>query len=195
MVESFIEQVAGVGALTIYENCFLGVQEGRPKRKTAKLSGMWSLPMETVEDGETHSDALIRLWQEEITPGAEAGKIELKNELCIVQLTPGVWLHSYIFESTSCFPAALGSSRGEILGARWISISEVLNDPIGSLRFRPGVYETVLSYSQYRSKKDDWSALIFPQTRVQVPSQVYDLIESGVSQNEALLHLGLVPPS
>lgn len=195
MSEFQIEKTAGVGAFMVCGNEFLGIQEGRPKRKTGKLRGMWSLPMETVKDGEAHSDALIRLWQEEITPGPENNHIKLEDKLCVVQFTPGVWLHSYVFESTSCFPAALGSSAGEILGVRWISLSEVLNDPIGSLRFRPGVYETVLSYSEYQSKMGDWSALRFPQTRVQVPSKVYDLIESGISQNEVLLHFGLTPPS
>lgn len=83
---------------------FLTLYETEFKRKTNKLPGMRAPIIETVEEGETHSEALMRAIYEELTharyPNLLPGNQEEldRYKLCEVQLSPNAWLVAYLVD-------------------------------------------------------------------------------------------------
>lgn len=190
MVIESVERVTGVGALVVSPNDqFLCITELRPKRLTGKLAGMKSLPMETVEGGESHQEALIRLFQEEVKIGVD-NSLDKPLKLCTGQLTPGVWLHAYLFDVNSELVIQSGSELNEIGEVSWMSIEDVLKSEVGNLRFRPGVREVLLSFREYRKNPANFQPKAYHTMIDRVPEEIFDLIDSGLSQREALSRLG-----
>ncbi|MBU3957418.1 NUDIX hydrolase [Patescibacteria group bacterium] len=189
--------LTGVGALIIspessYES-FATITEGHTKRSTNKLRGMQSLPMETAEWGETYEQTLERLFEEEIR--FLPLSLLLKTKLCTCELAPGVLVHLYLYEIPSHNSIFLGSHNQEVSNLEWVSFVDILNEPTGSLRFRPGAYECVVSCLDYLKDPENFQppVISFHQLRHQIPHVVFNLIEAGFSEREVLFQLGLAP--
>lgn len=71
----------------------LVLQETKAKPHIGKHAGMYSIPMETIRDGETHESALHRLFREELTgmPVATAS-----HRIGAYLVVPGVWATLYL---------------------------------------------------------------------------------------------------
>src|SRR3989304_9003351 len=150
MPTELVEVKAGVGALIVVpedlNRGFLTVQELTSKRATSKLAGMKTLPMETVEPGETHEMALRRMLFESAgtgeSGGEEVGLSFVKDEdhltklkLARCELSPGVVLHAYLIETTPDVAIRSGSWTHEVREAEWTSLEDILLQPTGTLRF------------------------------------------------------------
>lgn len=191
------ERTTGVGALIVVADThrpdFLTIEETRTKRSSGKLKGMRSLPMETVEDGETHQQALARLLQEEVRLNTVclAGEL-IRLKLGRYELTPGVVLHAYVIEAPRDSGISVGSGV-DVQRPEWTSIEEVLATSRGSLRFRPGVKEIITTYLDYLQDKESFQQVIYSSDELAntVPNDVYDLIDQGTNETEALSQLGL----
>ncbi len=192
------EQVAGVGAFivvpSIPELGFLTIEEQSSKRLTNKLKGMRSLPMETIEIGENHQQALERLFREEVRIPVISHPDNLTRlKLSTCELTEGVILHAYLIElAPTLHPfGEIGSHKDEVGNVDWTNTMDVLMAK-GSLRFRPGVFEVVSSYIGYRARPETFTPFVYTRLRDQVPMGIFDLMEQGISQTEALSRFGLV---
>lgn len=204
-----IEVVAGVCPLIIHPintNLYLGIQEKTWKRETNKLAGMWSPAFETVEPGESHLEALKRCiggksgqpLGEEI--GLKRGVLTLAKDvdtalLCKVQLSPGVWLYVYPVVASKDLVVGRGSKGNEVESPAWMSADLILESLFKpkQFSFRPGVLEIVKSFKDWRSNIFTYQPRIFESPVNSVPYRVFDLLESGISQSEALSRLGLGP--
>lgn len=178
-------EIAGVGAFIVNkanpDQGFITVQESITKRKTNKLAGMRSYPMETIEPGENHDQALQRLFQEEIfiEPTIYSPKIKLGQ----FTLLPGVSLHTYLFEIGSDITIAVGSAAKEVKDPRWTTFQEVLEAPFGT--FRAGVYETVVGYLAYLRDPVNFQIGTYARLRDWIPDEIFDFMETGFTKAEA----------
>lgn len=171
-----VETLAGVGALIITpDGYFLSIEEGRTSRRTGKIKGVRSLPMETIEAGETHQQALERLLKEELS--AE----ELNNhtdliKLCRVQLTPGVWLHAYLIPVNLRFQAQAGTHK-DASNPKWVHINELLGSNPKDRLFRPGTREVIESYLKFGANNNFQPDVHF-RCKDEIPQEVFDALEA-----------------
>ena len=150
-LEKVIER-EGVGALIVRNNSFLTVEEQRYNRRTQKIPGMRSIIYETVDPGESVEQALRRSLGEEVNLNDFISSFSLTDvKLCEVQITPGIWLSAYLIQIDVPDDFVIkGSSEAEdVANPAWDLIYDLLNEPIGSLRFRPGNREILQSYMRY----------------------------------------------
>lgn len=179
-------EIIGVGAFIVNPDIpskgFIALQELITKRSTNKLAGMFSYPVETIEPGEDHNQALLRLFKEEIhiQPPLILPKIKLGQFL----LLPGVSLHTYLFEVKSDVTIAVGSTPQEVKNPRWMTFQEVLAAPLG--RFRAGVYETVTEYLTYLQDPDNFHINTYVRLRDWISEEVFNLMEAGCTKAEFL---------
>ncbi|EKD90799.1 MAG: hypothetical protein ACD_30C00090G0020 [uncultured bacterium] len=191
------ERIAGVGALIVcpewMDRGFLSIEELRAKRSTNKLAGMRSIPMETVEGEETHNQALQRMFREETIPSMNLGSSLDRTLLCSAQLSPGVVLYSYLIEVPWIIKFSSGADTQDVIEPRWIPRTSVLYpDPVNLFAFRPGVYETLVSYNRRLDNPQNFIPETFVNLKNLVSTEVFDLMDQGLSQTEALSRLGLV---
>lgn len=173
------ETLAGVGLLIITPNgYFLSIKEARTSRRTAKIKGMCSLPMETIESGETHDQALERLLKEEVSVKELSGRTDL-TKLCRVQLTPGVWLHAYLIPVNLRFQAEAGTHE-DALNPKWAHINEVLNSNPNDRLFRPGTREVIESYLESQRNNNFQPGLYF-RCEDEISQEVFDELERATS--------------
>lgn len=174
------EVLAGVGALIVTpDGYFLSIEEGRTSRKTGKIKGMRSLPMETMEVGETHEQALERLFKEEVSAKELSDRID-PPKLCRVQLTPKVWLHAYLIPVNYRFQVEAGTHK-DALNPRWVHIDEVLNSDPENRQFRPGTREVVRSYLEFQQNTNFRPRLFF-RCEDEIPQEVFDKLEKQAKQ-------------
>lgn len=194
-----MERVAGVGALIVVpkdpDRGFLTLEELISKRSSNKLRGSRTLPMETVEPGETHADAWERLTSEEIqlqNVGYDPREVT-RNLLCKCELRPGVVLYTSVLEVPPDAAVIIGSESQEVANLRWTSFADVLNAPKGDLGIRPGTREVIQAYLAYMENPMSYELRIFMYSGLydKIPDSVFDLIESGVSLVESLFRLKL----
>lgn len=174
------EVLAGVGALIITpDGYFLSIEEGRTSRKTGKIKGMRSLPMETIEIGETHGQALERLLKEEVS-AKKLTNYASSAKLCRVQLTPGVWLHAYLIPANHRFRVEAGTHK-DALNPKWVHIDEVINCDPKNRQFRPGTREVVKSYLEFQQDNSFHAGLYF-RCEGEIPQEVFDELERQAKQ-------------
>ncbi len=91
----------GVGVIVInHDGKFLAVQETHSRRDNRKMIGMWSHPMETLEENEEYEDALRRLLFEEEVENINVKETSLTSTyLGRVQLSLGIWLHNFLLHT------------------------------------------------------------------------------------------------
>lgn len=179
----------GVGALVVIpeylEAGFVAVEEMQSKRETRKLEGMLSLPMETLEPGESDQQALLRLLTEEVRIVSVKDSIYLG----VYAFSENVMLNGYVVTTTPDAVISEGDDNQEVSLVGFIRFEEVLNSPKGSYRFRPGVKEVVSDYLQYLSNPNSFTPrrVLSHQLYEQVPDVIFDWLDNGVSLEEALL--------
>ncbi|MBI4028932.1 MAG: NUDIX hydrolase [Candidatus Blackburnbacteria bacterium] len=153
-----LEKGAGVCLLVVTpDGLFCAIQEKSSKRITQKLKGMFSAPFETVEAGESHQQALVRITQEEVR--METERLIMGPELCRIQLDPGVWLHTYVAIAEEKINLQDGIFEDEVSGACWIPLEEVENPT--NKRFRPGMREIVESYRAFLAEGEAFRTCIY----------------------------------
>lgn len=195
-----MERLAGVGAFIVKEsnpNLFLAITEGYSNRLTNKIAGMISAPFETIkEDDRNHKRALERIFKKVGYKGEEElcilqGDIKVPEELekaklCIVQLTEGVWLHAYLLYASADLVVGKGKEADVIDEPQLVSIDEVLDFERGGngFRFRPGMVEIVKNYLSYLTDPENHIPQIYLEPVNSIPTSVFDLVGSGVSQTE-----------
>lgn len=120
----------------------LVLQELETKEHLGKLSGMYSIPMETAEPGEHISVTLQRLVRQEL-PGFEERLQIHPARLGWYRITRQVWVSLYGATTTS---ADLPLGNGEVGNHAWMSPRETLN-----LWLRQGAREMLIDYLHRRS--------------------------------------------
>jgi len=135
--------IKGVAAVILSQDGkILIAQETENKPIIDKKRGDWSIPAETIKEGETELEALLRLIKEEV---GENGDITCNPENDWVgdyQFGAGIniWARAYLlhFNGTSDTPRSFSAERDEVISHRWIAPQEIRNLPR-----RQGVLEIV----------------------------------------------------
>lgn len=150
-----VEQKIGVGLLLVnYSEIkpeILTIIEHNTNYSTHKITGMRSFPMETLEPNENDQDAIRRLLEEEITTDLDISRLQLLSQ---VEIRPRVILRGYFLETAIKPTVNIGNFKHEVSSPKWLLIDEILHDPIGSLRFRPGVKEMLTCYQTYKTSQE-----------------------------------------
>ncbi len=197
VTESIVLPKAGVGALVVIPERmeFITITELDTNKPTNKLAGQISVPMESVELGDRgRRPAWRKLFKEEIQPvNFNPEKI---NQIFLGQfeLVPQVMVHVRAFLISPEAKIVLGSATSEVTDLRWRGLNEVLDEPKGSLRFRPGVREVVETFCfRYLSNPAQFQAVILRHNGLQdnIPQAAFNLIEKGLSVSETLSQLGI----
>jgi hypothetical protein len=174
-----------VGALIVCGDEFAAITETNTSRKSVKIAGQLSYPMETVEDFDSDDSAtLCRACKEEVDLNIGHEKFILLNS---VETRPGVELRNYFVEISLKDSVGIGSFVYEVTGLEWLPLQEVISSK-GRLRFRPGVHETVTDYFRLQSDPEKFKPSEYGHTDLadQIPTEVYDLVDSGVNGKEAV---------
>lgn len=181
------ESVVGVGVFIVTpDNRLLTLEELTTKRVTGKIAGMRSLPMETVEAGETHEQAIERLFQEEVVVDWISAS-QTRILLCKAQLTPGVWLYSYLICVPETLTVGIGTDGGKVANPSWINTEDILSSQPSERRFRPGVRETIKSYLDWLAKKgNSFHPKVYFNCEDEVPQEVFDRLEREAMQTAVL---------
>lgn len=190
---------AGVGALIIDPETFLFlcITELHVNKGTNKLAGQISIPMESVE----HTDrdrrrAWNKLFTQEIKPVNFDPRKTNQVFLGQFELVPQIFVHCRVFIIPHDAQILLGSEKAEVTGMQWYSFDEILRQPKGSLRFRLGIREIVKTfYRDFQQNSAEFKPVIYTYDKLRnsIPTQVFELIEGGLSQSEALSRLGIDP--
>lgn len=172
-----IEITSGVGAFIVTpDGYFLTIEEGETKRQTGKIKGMRSLPMETVEPGETFQEALVRAINDEEVQAPELNNFVTEQKLCQIQNTPGVWLHVYLIRVPTPFALQEGNAP-DALHPKWMHIHEVLSSKTEERAFRPGTREVIVSYIDLITNGSTHSPQIYFRCQDEVPQKIFDALE------------------
>lgn len=199
MSVELVKRVAGVGALIIVpedpDRGFLTLRELRSKRSSNRLIGARTLPMETIEPGETHTEAWMRLTSEEVqlqNIKYDPRKVA-ENVLCLCELKPGVILYASVLEVPPNVGVIIGSESQEVADLGWTRFENVLNAPAGDLGIRPGTREVAQAYLAYKIDPDSYMPRVYRYGDLQdhIPDELFDMIEGGISLEEALFRLKL----
>ena len=196
-VESIVRPKGGVGALIVIheKQQFITIVELHTNRPTNKLAGQISIPMESVELGERgRRPAWRKLFKQEVKSVnfnlKKIGQIFLGQ----FELVPEVMVHIRAFIVSSEVKIVLGSETAEVADLKWCRFDEVLSEPKGSLRFRPGVREVVETFRfKYLANPAQFRAGIcrYQELQANIPQGAFDLVDRGFSVGEALSRLGI----
>ena len=141
--ETETRNIRGVAAVILSQDGkILVVQETGSKPILDKKAGDWSIPAETIEDGETEFGALLRLIEEEL---GENGDIicDPENDWIGDYQFGGnadIWGRAYLlfFNGTSETPRFFTAEREEVINHHWINPQDIRNMPR-----RKGILEIV----------------------------------------------------
>lgn len=176
-----------VGALIVCGDEFAVVTETKTNPKSVKVEGQETFPMETVEDYDTGDFATLgRACSEEVTVPTQ--RIKGITRLNTIETRPGVELRNYAVELHSKEGVDRGAFIDEVSPVVWVPLTEVVKSR-GRLRFRPGVYETVVDYYSMRAHPDNFEAGEHRHSQLvdQIPQEVYRLaLEDGLNGREAV---------
>lgn len=135
--------IMGVAAIILSQDGkILVIQETGNNPVLDKRVGDWSIPAETIEEGETEFEALLRLIKEEV---GENGDIRCRPENdWIGDYRLGdkvnIWGRAYLlhFDGISTMQRTFTAEREEVINHHWIDPQEIRNLPR-----RRGVLEIV----------------------------------------------------
>lgn len=182
MLERQIEGVAAFIAAPKYYRV-LTIEELQTKRSTNKIAGMRSIPMETVEPGESYEDALRRLLEEEvmIELGVNYSTSRLLStcELCVFQMIPNVWVHTFFLGTAGTHMTRVGSEAKEVANPKWEHVRDILDHDLGSRLYRGGNRESVWSFLREMRNELYPRPDIYEKITDRVPAWVFDEIEVG----------------
>jgi hypothetical protein len=184
----------GVAALIVnpQSNTVLTIEERNTKRATNKIAGMRSIPMETRESNEPLRVTRRRLFIEEVRI-QDLDYIRPAKTIGVFELSPGTGVYFYAYEIAGNPQILNGEDLNDVQNIGWTQIEDLINEPVGNLRFRPGNREGLIKYLDYKINPRYFRPEIirFNQLLDSIPSNVFDLIENGLSVEEALSQLGL----
>lgn len=190
---------AGVGALIIDPETFrfLCITELHVKRGTNKLAGQISIPMESVEPTDRdRRRAWKKLFTEEIKPVNFDPREINQMFLGQFELVPNIFVHCRAFIVPHDAQIVSGTKKAEVTDMQWHNSDEILRQPQGSIRFRLGVREIIKTfYIDFQQKLADFKPVIcsYGSLLNNIPVQIFELMEEGLSQSEALSQLGIDP--
>lgn len=190
-------RVAGVGALIVVPEDpgrgFLTLRELTSKRSTHKVAGMLTLPMETVKPGEEYAQTFERLTREEIQIKNFRYDPRAVTRLCLCELRSGVILHASVLEVSPDVDVIIGSESQEVADLGWTRFEDVLNAPVGDLGIRPGTRKVIQAHLSYKINPAGYTPQVYRYGDLQdyIPDKLFDMIESGISLEEALFRLKL----
>lgn len=204
-MSSRVEFIAGVCPV-LYKPSdtarILMIPELTAKEATGKLAGMWGPPFETVEEGETHRQAIERCIFDEETK-VRQGRIFIPDNLqdtrlCVVRISPpevAAWVHAYSIPVSDDFEVERGNFNHEVGNPEWVDCQTVIEAEKGANRivFKPATYEIIKAHIERLSNPGQFQHKEV-LTPVNLPDwRIYQLIEGGVSQFEALFLSGVDP--
>lgn len=136
-------KIMGVAAVILSQDGkILVIQKTGNNLVLDKRAGDWSIPAETIKEGETEFEALLRLIKEEV---GENGDIMCDPENDWIgdyrfRDRVNIWGRAYLlhFDGTSTTQRAFSAERNEVVGHCWIDPREIKNLPR-----RRGVLEIV----------------------------------------------------
>jgi len=139
------QQIRGV-ALVVKnpQGQILILQELQSKPRVGKYAGMFSIPMETCEPGESDHDAMIRLAKEELPPELHLPPFEgiLQSHVGAYQIVREVWVNLYSATVESAeLPCPQDSERNEVGNHQWMGPMEALG-----LWLRQGAWEMIKDF-------------------------------------------------
>lgn len=129
------------GVALIVQNPHGGIlilQEFKSKPRIGKCSGMFSIPMETSQDGESDTETLERLKREELLgmtipkKHAYVGRYEVVKD---------IWVTLYATSTLQGILPHLPDNKGEVGNHRWMEPEKAL-----SLWLRQGAKEMIEDY-------------------------------------------------
>jgi len=137
----------GVAAIILSQDGkILVVQETEDKPKADKKAGDWSIPAETIKEGESELEALLRLIEEEVGENGDIACNQESDWIGDYQLKKGtnIWGRAYLlhFNGTSDTPRSFSAEQDEVINHRWIAPQEIRNLPR-----RKGVLEIVEDFT------------------------------------------------
>lgn len=192
----------GVGALVVVrgypQGAFVAARHNYAKEISEKLSTQISFFTETKNPGESDEETLGRLFKVE-----EAYISGISDRECLpdVKLSDSILvtgkgnasLATYMFEVDG--EPTVRILDGEIAEIGLVPFRTVLDAPNGSWWLRWNVYEAIKDVMAWSKSPDNYISREHIQFRDRVPSGVYELIDQGVSEIEALYRVGLHQPN
>ena len=140
-------KIMGVAAVILSEDGkILVIEETENKSQLDKMAGDISILAETIEEGETEFEALIRLLEEEV--GIREGMICNPKEDWIgdyqLREGSGIWGRAYLvhYQGRSDSPLGFKAKDREVVNHRWIKPFEIKEMPR-----RAGVLEIIEDFS------------------------------------------------
>lgn len=136
-------RIKGVAAVILSQDGkILVVQETEDKPRADKKVGDWSIPAETIKEGETEFEALLRLIEEEVGEKGDIVCNPAEDWIGDYQLEieTDIWGRAYLlhFSGTSKTSRSFTAERGEVINHHWIKPNEIRSMPR-----RKGVLEIV----------------------------------------------------
>lgn len=127
-------KIMGVAAVILSEDGkVLVIEETENKSQLDKMAGDISIPAETIEEGETEFEALIRLLEEEV--GIKEGmvcnpEVDWIGDYQLKKGT-GIWGRTYLvhFQGRSDSPRTFTAKDEEVINHRWIDPPEIKHMP------------------------------------------------------------------
>lgn len=162
----------GVGAVVLFGDNVLTLKEKQDKPYANKLAGMRSIPMETLESGESHEQGMHRLHIQEGRPSLN-GHGPLGIYLGDILIAPGVPLHAYLQEAIS--PDLIpGSEQDEVGDYNWTPVNELLSIKPGDLSWRPGAVEALELALKARSSNGEYQPAYVDRPRSTLPHLIWE---------------------
>ena len=148
--ESEERNIVGVAAIILSQDGkILVIQETEDKPWLDKKRGDWSIPAETVKEGETEIEALLRVIKEEVGENGDIICYPENDWIGDYQFGVGlsIWGRAYLlhFNGVSDTPRSFNAERDEVINHRWITPQEIRNLPR-----RKGVLEIVEDFMEGR---------------------------------------------
>lgn len=187
-----------VGALIVARdnpsNVFLGARHAKAKEISEKLAFQVSMFTETKFPGESDLDALRRLlFIEEVSiSGFTEGDLLEGVKLSDVLLSTkagNATLSTYLFQIDP--DAYIQIIDHELEEVGWVDQELVLRSPRGSWWLRASLYEDLIDYRDWMCNPEIYTPRQHLNPRDRIPSEVFNLINQGISEEEALSQLGL----
>lgn len=159
--ESKTYQIAGVGVIILLPSGeILAVQEMNDSEKTGKEKGDWSIPMESIEEGETIDQNFKRLFREEILAFDFPQLLQdNKQWLGDYEVVPGIWGRVFVLKVEPNFVSYVGQNNSDVTGHSFVNPGWLL-----SQHTRAGVEEMIKDFLSNKER------VVRPHTLIKKPA-------------------------
>ncbi len=198
-----VKRAEAVAALIVgqgsHQESFLGVSHLGSKRISGRIgSGLQvSIPTETMNEGETHLDALGRmlrveeLWVEGVSDRHLSAGVHLNSTRLITPQSDAI-LHTYVYRASRDTHVRI--LEEEIAEVGWVDMDTVLGAPEDSWWVRPSVFESIADFLGWDFDAHNYSPFDWTDQALYHPIHdgIYGLLDAGLSERQALSQLGLL---